>query len=81
MRAAHGSARRYSNRTPGHLQKIFRRSNSRKVANMLWRHTYYEQRTMEEDAGYANKLKRVVEALRLIKVSASEMTTKDGESA
>ena len=48
---------------------------------MLWRHTYYEQRTIEKDAGYANKLKRVVEALQLTKVSASEMTTRDGESA
>ena len=47
---------------------------------MLWRHTYYEQRTMEKDAD-AKKLKRVVEALQLTKVSASEMTTRDGESA
>jgi len=36
---------------------------------------------MEEDVGYVNKLRRVVEALQLTKVSASEMTTRDGESA
>jgi hypothetical protein len=55
------------------------RNNSRKATDILWRHTYYEQRTVEEDAGYANKLKRVVSFGT--KVSASEMTTRDGESA
>ena len=55
------------------------RKNSRKAANIIWRHAYYEQRTMEQDAEYANKLKRVVSSAT--KVSASEMTTRDGESA